>query len=143
MSARDDTFLAFARRMTFRRLAALDRQLVRARGDLGPETVHDLRVAARRLQYTLDSFRELLEGGKVRQLRKRVKRLLSAGGSVRDRDVALELAGDYGLAATSPVAKSLLRQREKAADKLKKQIHRPRYVEFAVRWADQLWLTDA
>lgn len=129
--------------MTFRRLAALDRQLVRARGDLGPEAVHDLRVAARRLQYTLDSFRELLEDGKVRRLRKRVKRLLSAGASVRDRDVALELAGDYGLAATSPVTKSLLRQREKAADKLRRQIHRPRYVEFAVRWAGLLRLPDA
>ena len=123
------------------RLASLGLQLDRARRDVSPETVHDLRVAARRLQYTLDCFRSLLAGRKFRRLRKRAKAVLSAGGAVRDRDIALEIAATVGLARTSEVVKALTCQREAAARSLRILIERPRYRRFSGKWTERLGLS--
>lgn len=130
--------LGFARRMAAWRLASLDLQLVRSQRDQGADAVHDLRVAARRLQYTLDCFSELLAGRRFRRLRKRVKALLAAGGAVRDRDIALGMAADAGLGHSCGLVKALTSEREAAARALLARVSRRRYQGFALRWSGKL-----
>ena len=140
MAEHDASILAFARRMTARRIAEVERQLGRARLDRSPDAVHDLRVAARRLQYLLDCFHQLLDSPDTRRLRKRTKAMLAAGRSVRDRDIALEMAAEADLEPSSELIVALKRQRDAAADSLRRQVERDRYDRFADRWLERLGL---
>ena len=142
MAESDSSFSAFATRMTAWRLSDLDRELIRAQFDRSPDAVHDLRVAARRLQYTLDCFRSLLDSPELRRLRKRVKAILAAGRTVRDRDIALELAAKSGLGPDSMLEKTFKNQREAAAEALHSLVERPRYYGFEERWAERLGLAE-
>src|SRR5215471_7719822 len=54
------------------------------------ETIHDLRVAIRRLIQGLAAFRPDFTSKKPRKIRKSLKHVLSLAGAVRDCDVALE-----------------------------------------------------
>lgn len=142
MAEQDSSFPAFARRMTARRLSELDRALNRAQIDRNADAVHDLRVAARRLQYTLDCFRNVLVSPELGRLRKRAKAILGAGRSVRDRDIALELASRAGLGPDSELIKALSSQREAAAETLRSHVEGPRYRGFGQRWAGRLGLAE-
>lgn len=135
MTPAKSEFGTFAERLTAGRIERLARELDRARKDRSPDAVHDLRVAARRLLSTIDSFRAILQVARLRRLRKRVKSVLDAGRSVRDRDIALELAAAAGLDQESPVVRTLERQREEAEDALSHHIRRKRFRTFARKWA--------
>jgi CHAD domain-containing protein len=138
MTATKSDFDMFAERLTAGRVERLAEQLDRASEDRSPDAVHDLRVAARRLLSTLDCFRGALQGTDFRILRKRAKSILAAGRSVRDRDIALELAREAGLNPLSPVVGALERQRAEAADTLRRQIRRKRFRDFAGKWLGKL-----
>lgn len=138
MTATKSDFVMFAERLTAGRVERLAEQLDRASEDRSPDAVHDLRVAARRLLSTLDCFRGALQGTDVPILRKRAKSILAAGRSVRDRDIALELAREAGLNPLSPVVGALERQRAEAADTLRRQIRRKRFRDFAGKWLGKL-----
>lgn len=142
MAKQDSSFPAFARRMTARRLSDLDGELNRAQFDRSADAVHDLRVAARRLQYTLDCFRNVLDSPDLGRLRKRAKAILGTGRCVRDRDIALELAMQAGLGPDSELVKALSSQREAAAETLRSHVEGPRYRAFGQRWADRLGLAE-
>ena len=135
MTPAKSEFVVFAERLTAGRIERLARELDRAREDRSPDAVHDLRVAARRLLSTIDSFRAILQFARLRRLRKRIKSVLAAGRSVRDRDIALELAADAGLDHESPLVRMLERQREEAAEALSHHIRRKRFRNFASKWA--------
>lgn len=62
------------------------------RGD-DPEAVHDLRVASRRLQQTLELIYPAPRPAKIRKLRRSIRRSRRALSSVRNYDVLLERAG--------------------------------------------------
>ena len=135
MTPAKSEFELFAERLTAGRIERLARELDLAREDRSPDAVHDLRVAARRLLSTIDCFRAAQQVAGLRRLRKRVKSVLNAGRSVRDRDIALELAADAGLDRESPVVRTLERQRSEAADALSHHIRRKRFRNFAAKWA--------
>lgn len=85
-----------------------------------PEHLHDLRVAARRIDAALSLFDGHLPHG-LRRIRPRIKRLLRILGATRDLDVQLaELASireglaDAERAALEPVRARLVAQRERA-----------------------------
>ncbi len=129
---------AHAMRMTAGRIAAVDRALERARQDQGPDAVHHLRVAARRLLYALDCFRQMLDGPELRRLRKRMKIVLSAGQSVRDRDIALEFAAYACLPCDSAVLLAVRQERDAAARDLSERLDQGRYHGFEERWVGRL-----
>ena len=135
MPAPHRDFATIARHLTAERVIRLAVQLRRARADRSPDAVHDLRVAARRLLTTVDCFRSVRQGSEIRALRKRAKSVLAAGRSVRDRDIALELAAKAGLDPGSSLVSTLGRQREAAADALRARIDRKRFRDFAAKWA--------
>ena len=57
----------------------------------GPEGVHELRVAIRRAEQALVTFKPLLPRRAVKRIRKQLKSVLSAAGSVRDYDIAIKI----------------------------------------------------
>lgn len=73
-----------------------------------PENVHQLRVWGRRADAALSLFEPLLPTGRLRKLRRSLKRLRRGAGKVRDQDVLL----------TKWPAKRLKKQRARAMDKL-------------------------
>jgi CHAD domain-containing protein len=83
-----------------RRLIAMRKDAIQ-RGD--PATVHDLRVATRRLQEALDLFAPVLPGRESRRLRRRARRMRRHLAALRDADVVAELAESF------PEARLLLR----------------------------------
>jgi CHAD domain-containing protein len=79
-------------RQHFRRLLDQERRI---RANKGPEAVHQMRVASRRLRATLIILNEVAPTGKVRTLRKEVQRTAQAASGVRDCDVFLGQVSNY------------------------------------------------
>jgi CHAD domain-containing protein len=83
-----------------KRLDQLADALQGSRRAPGVESVHDLRVASRRLRAFAGTFRDLLGDEMRRRLEKKLKRVTRAVGALRDLDVQLELL-ERRLVATS------------------------------------------
>ncbi len=133
-----EDFLPFVQSRVAGRVATVGEQIAQVRGDPGEEPVHDLRVVTRRALYALDLFRVLLEGPQFRRLRKRLRAVVAAGGTVRDRDVALALVASAGLSPSCELARALAVQRDVAAASLFRELERKRYRGFADRWSSRI-----
>jgi CHAD domain-containing protein len=107
------------------------------------ESVHQARVATRRLRSHLRTFRSLLEPEWTAALREELRWLGSELGAVRDADVQLErlqeradtLTGADHRAALQMV-EGLAAQRSDARDELLRALRTPRYVELLDRLVD-------
>jgi CHAD domain-containing protein len=93
---------------------AMERALERRDAD----SVHDLRVAIRRLNTCLRFFRGFFSGGRVKKARRSLKKTLDLASEVRNRDVALALLREAGLPPDSPVASELKTERERLEKRL-------------------------
>lgn len=74
-----------------KRLSKLAKTAKGAQADADVDTVHDLRVASRRLRAFGETFRSVLRKKTHTRLERPLKRVTGAVGPVRDRDVQLEL----------------------------------------------------
>jgi CHAD domain-containing protein len=96
-------------------------QAPRIQPDLGPEGVHQCRVAARRLRSCLKQFRPVLDGAELRALDTLLADFARALGEARDLDVFLMQLGAKLEAAVGPADKRVgallrtARQRREAA----------------------------
>lgn len=88
------------------------------------ETIHDLRVAIRRMNGCLRLFAEFYPKGSRKELKKHLKALMQSSGEVRDRDIAVELAADAGVPPASAAARRLGAERKEAARVLRKELRR-------------------
>lgn len=106
-----------------------------------PEGVHDMRTATRRLRTTLQILEEtpLCNPGRLRKVRRRLRRLARALGQVRDLDVLLDHsaeqlptddAADAGITALREVLES---QRKAARGALVHELERPQLEQLLVR----------
>ena len=66
-------------------------QATRVAKSSGPEPVPDLRVAIRRLDQAITTYKTYLPRKSVKRIRKRLKTVLSAAGAVRDCDIAAKI----------------------------------------------------
>ena len=130
----NSAFLGFVRMHCLRRTENTVAQLARVRLDPSVHAVHDLRVAARRLVYTLECFAALLNAERTADFRKRVKAILSAAGPVRDLDVALDLANVSGLRPDGSLADTLRLRRDVAARIMGERLQRKRFQNLAQKW---------
>ncbi len=82
----------------------------------GPDarTVHDLRVAIRRLSQCLRVFHELFPEKEVERVRTRLRRIMKLAADVRDQDVAIDLLRQAGAAPDSTLLVGLARRRKQA-----------------------------
>jgi CHAD domain-containing protein len=81
-----------------------------------PEAVHDLRVAIRRAEQALITFKPLLLRKPVKRIRRQLKAVLSTAGGVRDCDIALAILLKIKLPEADELRR-VIRVRRKTAEK--------------------------
>lgn len=117
-----------------RALRAAER-LVVEQGD--PDTIHDMRVATRRIRTTLQAFESagVFPDKRLRSLRRRLKRLAEELGAVRDLDIFLAHKRDWvgsDDARESDLARMsdhLARERLAGYERVSRRIHRRKYAK--------------
>jgi CHAD domain-containing protein len=124
-------------RTLLRGLAAQVNRAARA-GDA--EAIHDLRVAVRRLSRCLRAFAQFYPGDSWKPIRRRLRGLMEACGSVRDRDIAIELLEKAGVGAVSPLVRRLDEERHAAAEELQRELLSWKQRDFQRRWRVRLEL---
>ena len=92
------------------------KQLKRAASDHDADDIHDLRVAIRRLRQALRVFSQFYPGKCWKKLRNELSDVMQACGDVRDRDIAIGLLKDAGIAEDSKLMLRLQKER-RAADR--------------------------
>jgi CHAD domain-containing protein len=120
---------AVARRLLRKRLRRLQREMRRcARGPGEPESVHQLRVATRRLDAVLRLFEPLYSPRRLKKARKQVRRLRQAARQVRDLDVLLEklALSDDGAHDLSALTAELRLRRDDAMCELHRALRKRR-----------------
>jgi CHAD domain-containing protein len=120
-----------------RRLAVQVKQTAEA---ADADSVHDLRVAIRRLSRALRSFAQFFPGKQWKRIRKELSNLMDAAAAVRDSDVALELIEKAGAAPRSRVALTLRTRRRKAEAELREELQDWQARGFARQWREALEL---
>ena len=108
-------------RILLRRLAS---QLNRTARSGDADAIHDLRVAIRRLSRCLRVFAQFYPGRSWKQMRRRLADLMDACGSVRDRDIAIELLEKAGVPAASALVRQLDAERRAADEELRRELRR-------------------
>ncbi|MCU0494201.1 MAG: CHAD domain-containing protein, partial [Chloroflexaceae bacterium] len=109
-------------RRYFRRMLSEERGV---QADKGPEAVHQLRVASRRLRATTGLLAEVAPAKPLRRFSKTIKQIANEAAGVRDADVFLAQVASYaeGLAddqreQVQPLVEALQRDRAAARDRL-------------------------
>jgi CHAD domain-containing protein len=104
------------------------------------DAIHDLRVAIRRLSRCLRVFAQFYPGRSWKPLRRRLGDLMGACGSVRDRDIAIELLAKAGVPSVSPLVRRLDDERQAAEEELRRELRRWQHRGLQRRWQARLEL---
>jgi CHAD domain-containing protein len=120
-----------------RRLAA---QVKRTDEVADADSVHDLRVAIRRLSRALRSFAQFFPGKQWKRIRKELSKLMDAAAAVRDNDVALELIEKAGAGKRARVALTLQARRREAEAELREELQNWQGRGFSREWREALEL---
>jgi CHAD domain-containing protein len=131
----------YARLQTAILLRRLAYQLNRAARNGDAESIHDLRVAIRRLSRCLRVFSPFFPDGSWKKVRHRLAELMEAAGKVRDRDIALQLLAEAGIPARAAVATRLAGERRKVSHELLLEIRRWKGRNFSRKWRSRLELS--
>ncbi len=107
----------FARAAVGRRVAVLAGELRRLVRRAGPDEIHDVRVASRRLRAALRHWRPCFSAAGVRDMNAAVRQLASLLGESRDLDILLENLRAYpprSPALMAEVERDIRRRRREA-----------------------------
>ena len=117
-----DPISKYAVKETKLRLKRLSKNLRRAaKHPEDPEAIHDLRVSIRRVVQAFKTFRELLDPTPVKELRRRLHKLMDLCAAVRNCDVALTLLDQVGVTAGNSASR-LKKMRGAAGEKLHRRL---------------------
>jgi len=112
----------FARRETLARLERVLEGMERISRSAGEDEVHDLRVSIRRFSQAVRIFEPLLPK-RSKKIVNRVKRLLTAAGSVRDLDVGMERLRKLGVPDEEPLLLSMHETRRRESLELLGEVY--------------------
>jgi CHAD domain-containing protein len=115
-------------------------QVNRTARNTDADSIHDLRTSIRRLSQCLRVFADFYPEDAGKKLRRRMRDLMSAAGSVRDLDIAVELAVKSGVASDAPLTQSLEVERRQSAHRLALQARRWNNKDFSRKWRARLEL---
>lgn len=104
------------------------------------DSIHDLRVAIRRFEQCLDIFHQFLPGGHKKKIRRRLRKIMELSGEIRNRDVALDLLKQAGLAIRSDLSARLLLERREIQGKLLTSFDRWGERDLSRKWGSRLGL---
>ena len=130
----------YARQQTAVLLGRLSAAVNRASRDADAASIHDLRVAMRRLSRCLRVFAPLYPDGSRKKMRRRIASLLASAGAVRDCDIALELVARAGVARRNAMVTQLTAQRRKTGRDLLVEIRRWKNRDYPRQWRSRLEL---
>ncbi len=94
------------------------------REGIDPESIHDMRVALRRLQAALRMFEACYPPKRLKRYRLRLRKLLQTLGTERDQDIMAATLSNHAEAAPTPVKEALARlvaQRRTSKQRLRVQ----------------------
>ena len=135
-----ESMRAYAGQQTALLLGRLSVAVNRAARDADAASIHDLRVAMRRLSRCLRVFAPLYPDGSWKKMRRRIASLLAAAGAVRDCDIALELVARAGVSRRNAMVTQLAAQRRKAGRDLLLEIRRWKSLDYPRQWRSRLEL---
>jgi CHAD domain-containing protein len=130
----------YARVQTSNLLRRLAFQMNHAAKIGNADSVHDLRVAIRRLSRCLRAFSQFYPGHSWKRIRRELTRLMHMAGAVRDADITMELLAEAGLPPHSSVVAKLAAGRRRAAQDLLFEVERWRERGFSRKWRNMLEL---
>jgi CHAD domain-containing protein len=130
----------FARQQTALLLDRLAAAVHRAARDADADSIHDVRVALRRLSRCLRVFAPFYPVGSWKKIRRRISGLMAAAGAVRDCDIAMELAAQAGVSSRSALLAHIAAERRKAGRDLLLEVRRWKSRDYARRWRSRLEL---
>jgi CHAD domain-containing protein len=130
----------YARRQTALLLRRLTLALNRAAREGDTQSIHDVRVAMRRLSRCLRVFGPFYPRGSWKKIRRRISALLADAGGVRDCDISIELVGRSGVAGRNAILARLAAQRRKTRHDLLLEIRRWKSRDFPHQWRSRLEL---
>jgi len=134
------TLRQYARETLRSRLGRVAFELRHTQRSPGEERIHDLRVAIRRLTAALRIFRDVLPAAEAKQVKGELKQLMEQAGAVRELDIALGLAEQAGIAATSPLVEVLRAQRGESERRLLEAARSAWRRNASLRWRERLQL---
>ncbi len=104
------------------------------------DSVHDLRVAIRRLSRCLRVFSQFYPDRSWKKIRTRLSELMQVAGGVRDRDIGLKLLAEAGVGRRSAILAKLEAERRKAGRDLLLELRRWNKRDFSRKWRSRLEL---
>ncbi|MBZ5727773.1 MAG: CHAD domain-containing protein [Acidobacteriia bacterium] len=128
----------YSRQQTAILLRRLAFQLNRAARNGDAEAIHDVRVAIRRLSRGLRVFAQFYPDDSWKRIRRRLSRLMTMAGEVRDRDIARELLAQAGVPPRAAVVARLQAERATARHELLQEIRRWKNRNFYRKWRTRL-----
>jgi len=123
-----------------RRIERLAFQGNRASKPPNPEAVHDLRVAIRRADQALVTFKDYLPRKVAKRIRKQLKVVLSSAGTLRDLDIAIDILSKNGQPGAAEVRRAIRVRRKAAERSLLTRLKRLSLRTRVSRWCDDLRL---
>ena len=103
-----------------------------------PDSLHDLRVANRRLSECLREFEDFFPRRNARKIRRRLRNIMDLAAEIRNRDIAMELLKEAGAPAGSALMKTLSLERKQAKERLLAHLKQRRRRDIVPRWRRRL-----
>lgn len=125
-----------------RLLERLAFQVHRTAKSPNPDAVHDLRVATRRAEQGLVSFKGHFRRKAAKRIRKQLKRVLSSAGKLRDYDIAETVLSKMKQPGTAPLLRAFRAKRDAAAKSLVLVLKELSLRRRMRRWCDDLELNS-
>ncbi len=130
----------YARQQTALLLGRLGVALNHAAREGDADSIHDVRVALRRLSRCLRLFAPFYPDGSWKKIRRRIAKLMASAGAVRDCDIAIELMVRAGIARRSAMIAQLAAQRRKTGRDLLLEVRHWKNRDFPTKWRTRLEL---
>ena len=130
----------YARRQTAVLLRRLAAAMTRAARQADPDSIHDVRVAMRRLSRCLRVFTPFYPASSARKIRRRLSTLMESAGAVRDCDIALDLLRQAGVSRRASAVLRLETERQRAGRDLLLQIRHWKSRDWLRQWGRRLEL---
>jgi CHAD domain-containing protein len=131
------TYVRSQTSLLLRRLAT---EATRTTGNADEDSIHDLRVAIRRLSRCLRVFSKFYPARSWKPIRRRLADLMDSCGTVRDRDIAIGLLTEAGLRVSAPLVRRLQAERRAAARELELELQEWKARRFTRVWRKRLEL---
>lgn len=126
------------------RAATLLRRLAfranRAARQRDPGCIHDLRVSIRRFQQCLLVFERFFPRGESKKIHRRLHKIMTLTGEIRNRDIAHQLLKTSGVAPDSAVYDRLRQESREYYNELSSRLRRWGTRDISRKWASRLRL---